>query len=87
MKLRNSVVAWGMSPSKYVREAAKNCANHVNDNFPGKYNLPACTENPFVMGYESVMHTSKALDPDEAYYFNPLLALCSGCLKLVGLIL
>ena len=40
MTLRNGVVAWGMITSKYVREAAKNCAKHVKDNFPGKYTLP-----------------------------------------------
>ena len=55
MKLRNGVVAWGIIPSKYVHETAKDCAKHIKDNFPGKYNLPDRSENPLFMGYESVM--------------------------------
>ena len=62
-----------MSPSKYVREAAKNCANHVKDNFPGKYTLPDRAENSFVMGYEAVMDTSKALDLADASYFKSII--------------
>ena len=41
LTLRNGVVDWLMSPSKYVHEAANNCAKHVKDNFPDKYNFPA----------------------------------------------
>ena len=62
-----------MSPSKYVFESANNCAKHANDNFPGKYNLPSCAENPFVMGYGAVMDTSKSLDPAEVYYFQSII--------------
>ena len=40
MTLRNGVIAWVMSPLKYVREAANNCAKHVKDKFPGKYYFP-----------------------------------------------
>ena len=40
-----------MSTSKYVCEAAKNCAKYVKDNLPGKYTFPDRTENTFVMGY------------------------------------
>ena len=70
MKLRNDVAAWGMSPSKYVREAANNSAKHVKDNSPGNYTLLTPAENPFVMGYEAVMYAYKALDPAEASHFQ-----------------
>ena len=73
MTLRNDVVAWLIIPLKYVREAANNCAKHVKDNFPGKYTLPDHAENPFVIGYEAVMDTSKALYPAEAYYFQSII--------------
>ena len=56
-----------------MREGAENCAKHVKDNFPGRYNLPDLSENPFLMGYEAVMDTSKALDPSEAYYFQSII--------------
>ena len=87
MILRNGVVAWVIIPSKYVREAAKNFEKHVKDKFPDKNTLPSRAGNSFVMGYETVMDTLKALDPAEEFYFNPLLALCAGWLKLVRLIL
>ena len=64
-----------MSPSKYVREAARNCAKHVKDNFPGKYIFPARAENHFVMGYEPVMNMTNALDPAEAYYFQSVIGI------------
>ena len=73
MTLRNGVIASVMSPSKYVHEASNNCVKHVKDNFPGKYTLPDCAENSFVMGYEAVMDMSKALDPDEASYFQSII--------------
>ena len=73
MTLRNGVVAWGMSPSKYVLEDANNCAKHVKYNFPVNYTLPDCAENPFVMGNEAVMCTYKALDSAEAYYFKSII--------------
>ena len=64
-----------MIPLKYVREAAKNCAKHVKDNFPGKYTFPARAEYPFDMGYEAVMDTSKSLDPSEASYFRSIIGI------------
>ena len=64
-----------MSPSKYVCEADNNFAKHVKDNFPGKYTPPARSENPFVMGHEAVMNTSKAMDPAEAYYFQSIIGI------------
>ena len=73
MTLINGVVAWGMSPLKYVHEDAKNCAKHVKDNFPGKYTFSAHSENPFVMGCEDVMETSKDLYPSEASYFQSII--------------
>ena len=53
--------------------ATKNGAKHVKDNSPGIYTLTARDENPFVMGYEAVMDTSKSLDPAEAYSFQSII--------------
>ena len=82
MKLINGVVTWGMIPSKYVHEAANNCAKHVKDNFPGKYTFPDRDEPPFVMGYEAVMDTSKALDPAEASYFQSIIGVMHWMVKM-----
>ena len=83
--LRNGLVALGMSPSKYVCEAAKNCAKCVKDNFPGKYNLPARAGNPFFVGYEAVMDTSKALDLDEASYFQSIIGILRWMVEIGGI--
>ena len=69
--------------SKHVCEAAKNCAKHVKDNFPGKFTFPACSENPFFMGYEAVMDTYKALDPSEAYYFQSIIGVMRWMVEIV----
>ena len=75
MTLINGVVAWVIIPLKYVREAAKNFAKHVKDNFRRKYTFPARAEYPFDMGYEAVMDTSKSLDPSEASYFRSIIGI------------
>ena len=46
----NGMLAWKMSPSKYVREACKNCKDHLINNFDDKYKLPKQSPNPFVIG-------------------------------------
>ena len=73
MTLRNGVVAWGMSPSKYVLEAANNCSNNVKDNIPGQYTFPVRAEILFVMGYEAVIDMSKSLDLAEESYFQSII--------------
>ena len=82
MKLINVVVAWVMIPSKYVREAANNCAKHVKDNFPGKYTCPARAENPFVIGYEAVINMSESLDLAKASYFQSIIGIMSWMVKI-----
>ena len=73
MTLINGVVAWLMSPSKYVREDAKNCPKHVKYNIHGKYTLPALSENPSVVRYKAVMDTSKALDLADTFFFQSII--------------
>ena len=89
--LANAIDKWcSRLENEYLELCARSsliCTKHVRDKFPCKYTLPDRAENPFVMEYKAVMDTSKALDPAEAYYFNPLLALCAVWLKPVWFIL
>jgi len=39
-RLPNGIWAWGLSPSKYVAQAAKNCQMHLTDKLDGKYKIP-----------------------------------------------
>ena len=72
-----------MSPLKYVLETAKNCGKHVRYIFPGKYTLPARAENPFIMGYEAVLDTSKSLDSAESYYFQSIISVMRWMVEIV----
>jgi hypothetical protein len=72
-KLPNGVWAWGMSPSKYVNESVKNCANHLKTKLNGKYSLPKKAENPFKMGCDPPLDVSAALNPSEATYYQSLI--------------
>jgi hypothetical protein len=44
-QLPNGVMAWGLSPSKYVVQAVKNCQLHLTDKLNGKYSIPARADN------------------------------------------
>ncbi len=69
MQHENGVWAWGISPSKYVREAVKNCKDYVSEHLPPQYKLPNLAPNPFLTKYESGIDISPELDPDLASYF------------------
>ncbi len=40
-RLPNGVMAWGLSPSKYIIQAVKNCQLHLTEKLAGKYSIPA----------------------------------------------
>jgi hypothetical protein len=66
--LANDVVAWSISPSKYVQEAVRNCENHVKENFSVDFQLLKYAPNPFSINYEPEIDVSRELTPDEASY-------------------
>ncbi len=51
-QMSNGVYAWGMSPTKYIKEAISNCEKHLKTNYDSRYAMPTQAANPFVMGYE-----------------------------------
>ena len=69
-RINNSMYAWLLIPSKYIREAVNNCVTHLRDNFEGKYSLPKQAPNTFMYEYESDIDISKPLDPEQASYFQ-----------------
>jgi hypothetical protein len=46
-QLDNGIWAWGLSPSKYVTQAVKNCAKHLTDKLNNCFCLPQRADNPF----------------------------------------
>jgi hypothetical protein len=43
----NGILAWGLSPSKYVAQAVKNCAKHLTDKLNNCFCLPKQADNSF----------------------------------------
>jgi hypothetical protein len=60
-QLDNGIWAWGLSPSKYVAQAVKNCAKHLTDKLNNCFRLPQWADNPFLYDYYP-----------EKTYLNPL---------------
>ena len=73
--LQNGIITWGVSPSKYVQEAVKNCEAYLETNYLGKWTLPKNAPNPFVMNYAPEMDVSPALDATDASYFQSLIGI------------
>ncbi len=72
-QMSNAVWVWGMSPSKYIKEAVSNCEMHLKSTYDGRYVLPTQAANPFVMGYEPELDETPALDSDRASYFQSII--------------
>ena len=75
MQLENNIWCWGISPSKYVKEAVRNCEEHLKTHFRGKYGIVKSAPNPFVMGYEPAMDISTECDVEEATYFQSVIGI------------
>ncbi len=63
-QLENGIWAWGLSPSMYVAQAAKNCATHLIDKLNNRFRLPQRADNPFFYDYCLVLDLSEPLDPE-----------------------
>ena len=63
--LPNGVVAWGMSPSKYVQEAVKNFQATLAEEMPG-VRLPKYAQTPFARNYAPELDVSPELTPNMA---------------------
>ena len=69
----NGVMAWTLSPSKYVREAVNNCVTHLKENYGGRYSLLKQAPNPFTMSYDPDTDVTEPLDPERANYFQSII--------------
>ena len=67
MRMNNGVIAWAISPSKYVNEAVNNSEKWVQENMPGHKHSRRAT-NPFPTDYDPDLDTTNELDKDQATY-------------------
>jgi hypothetical protein len=63
-------MAWGLSPSKYIVQAVKNCQLHLTDKLNGKHSIPARVNNPFPVDYGPSTVQSDILDPEYSSFYQ-----------------
>jgi hypothetical protein len=70
-RLPNGVMALGLSPSKYVAQAVKNCQTHLTEKLNGKYSVPARADNLFPLDYYPSTDLSDPLDTEcSSFYWH-----------------
>jgi hypothetical protein len=67
--LPNGVLAWGLSPSKYIVQAVKNCQLHLTEKLNWKYLIQARADNPFPVDYDPSTDLSDILDPECSSFY------------------
>ncbi len=81
-QLPNGLMAWGLSPSKYVVQAVENCQLHLTEKLAGKYSIPARVDNPFPVDYDPSTDQSDLLDPDCTSFYQHLIGVMRWMVEL-----
>ncbi len=81
-QLLNGIYAWGMSPSKYVNQADKNCQTYLSDKLNDKYKIPTRADNPFPTNYCPDIDATAPLDPGCLSFYQHLIGVMRWMVKL-----
>ncbi len=81
-QLENGIWAWGISPSKYVAQAVKNCAKHLTNKLNNHFCLPQWADNPFPYDYWPELDLSDHLDPDCSSFYQHLIGVMRWMVEL-----
>jgi hypothetical protein len=81
-QLDNGIYAWGLSPSKCVAQAVKNCAKHLTDKLNNRFCLPQWADNPFSYDYCPELDLSDPLDPECSPFYQHLFGVMRWVVKL-----
>ncbi len=81
-QLPNGVMVWGLSPSKYVIQAVKNCQVHLTAKLNGEYSIPTRVENLFPVAYDPSTDLSDILDPDCSSFYQHLIGIMRWMVEL-----
>ena len=76
------IYAWGLSPSKYVNQAVKNCQTHLTQKLNDKYKIPTRAENPFATGYCPDTDVTEPLDDECSSFFQHLIGVMRWMVEL-----
>lgn len=81
-QLPNGIYAWGLSPSKYVNQAVKNCQTHLTEKLNDKYKIPTRADNPFATDYCTDSDVSEPLDDECSSFFQHLIGVMRWMVEL-----
>eukprot|EP00804_Cyclotella_cryptica_P029741 CCRYP_015201-RA/>CCRYP_015201-RA protein AED:0.23 eAED:0.23 QI:0/0/0/1/1/1/6/0/958 len=72
---KDGTTAWGLSPAKYVQQAARNVKTYLKSNLEGRYSLPKRGENPFPADYAPEEDVTPLVEPEVATYYMQLIGI------------
>jgi hypothetical protein len=75
-------MVWGLSSSKYIVQAVKNCQLHLTEKLAGRYSIPARADNPFPVDYDPSTDLSDILDPDCSSFYQHLIGVMRWMVEL-----
>jgi hypothetical protein len=81
-RLDNGMYAWGLSPSKYVAQAVKNCEKYLTHKPSNRFCLPQRADNPFPYDYCPELDLSDPLDPECSSVYQHLIGVMRWLVKL-----
>jgi hypothetical protein len=81
-QLPNGIYAWGLSPSKYVNQAVKNCQTHLTEKLNDKHKILTRADNPFPTDYCADTDGSEPLDPECSSFFQHLVGVMRWIVEL-----
>ena len=81
-QLPNGIYAWGLSPSKYVNQAVKNCQTHLTEKLNDKYKIPTRADNPFPTDYCVDTDVSEPLDDEGSSFFQHIIGVMRWMVEL-----
>ena len=81
-QLPNGIYAWGMSPSKYVNQAVKNCQTYLTEKLNDRYKIPTRADNPFPTTYCPDTDTTEPLDPECSSFYQHLIGVLRWMVEL-----
>ncbi len=83
MQLANGICAWGLSPSKYFAQAAKNCEKHLTNKLHSHFQLPLWPDNLFPHDYSPELDLSDPLNPECLSFYQHLIGVMRWMIELV----
>ncbi len=82
MQIENSVWAWGLRLSKYIKEAVCKCKKYVEENLLKFYKLMFLAPNPFPTDYQPELDALPELPLEHASYYQSLMGMRRWMIKL-----